>query len=239
MNFILFQLVVLHAALTSGFGGRHGFGGGSGGAGGPPADLFSTCAVSYFQTLMKNFILIISRTPAFKNSTHRTKSGKTCDIKDTQCICKDQQVQNGVNCCVSNTCSSDDQAKARKFIQGQCEPFGVTDAGVCQGKAAAPVTVSEAPVTISEPAPDPVTVPVPVPGEFTPILFCFYLRASSSGKFHTNSVFSDCISDIDIDPSHDVNLDESITRSCHICPNGVRCRRCGCYLHIPQFCNIT
>jgi hypothetical protein len=76
MNFILFQLVVLHAALTSGFGRRHGFGGGFGGAGYPSSDLFPTCAVSYFQTLTRNFLLIISRTPAFRNSTHRTKSGK-------------------------------------------------------------------------------------------------------------------------------------------------------------------
>jgi hypothetical protein len=72
MNYIFFQLVVLHAALTLGFGpvgGRRGFGGtaagfgnkgsGSGdkanafsggfGPGQPPASLFPSCAVSYLQ----------------------------------------------------------------------------------------------------------------------------------------------------------------------------------------------
>lgn len=68
MNYILFQLVVLHAALISGLGpggrGRGsgggpkaadrkpGFGGkgaGFSGDGGPPSDLFPSCAVSFLQ----------------------------------------------------------------------------------------------------------------------------------------------------------------------------------------------
>ncbi|PMD39561.1 hypothetical protein L207DRAFT_583429 [Hyaloscypha variabilis F] len=171
MKSILFQLVLLHAALIWGFGpgGR-----GRSFAGQPDVadskkpsfggDGFPACANDCFQKF---------HTP--------NKIGGVCDIKDTKCICNDQKVQTGTNCCISSTCDAADAAKGQKFIQSQCDPFGIVNAGVCPTDAtASSVVPAPESVTVSEPVTVPVPVPVTVSATLTSILLATSILTSNS-----------------------------------------------------------
>jgi len=118
MKYILFQLVVLHGALIMAFGdggrerglagatvadgrkngdGSPASGAGFSGAGGPPADLFPSCAVSFLQYFLDETLLTTRRTTAFRNSIRQIKSAepaisKTRSAYATTRKCRREQI---------------------------------------------------------------------------------------------------------------------------------------------------